>query len=906
LAGVAAHGGNLNIGAMVDPLTVTYPSSGSISAFAPFWVKKRGTGSDAMTFSYPHPIQTMTVGVSLGVNWSGSPTQPIALNVPPISLNSDITSAKYRLLATATFGDPRKTTYNIATAIPYTVNDGVTDSNSVYFFDGTAPQTLVDNLDRAFKEAASIANQNSNAVPTVPFVGLGLASQIYLGNFTPPKEGGPVWPGDLLMFPTKQVNGETVILDKAGAPVSTTLSASNATWAASAALYNRKWDQRKIWTRLPATTSVPSPALIPFMFKPTSGSTTQFDAIKAYIATSSSYTEAQKSDLIKFIMGADLTLAAQPNRSTIMGDVINSAPAVVEYTLTDAIRTGLPATLSAALSAHSGARFRVLFVGTNQGMFHAFGEISWTDSTTDPANPITRGAVDELWAFVPTDFLANLDYMQTVNTHRFLVDGSPYVYHLDLPVGTNLSGNGTIDSTETARVIFGLRKGGRSYYALNITDPFTPSMAWAVSADESATIPTSRVEYSDPTKAKTVIKNLGFSTSTISVGRVQYGTTAPTLRDAVFLGGGLSTTEVDAEFTPALLGRSALAVDASNGNILNVWDFSTTSGTTIGIGSVSTGLVPFEYFLNSGLVQRAYFTDSNGSLWALGSGKTTTASDGKSYRRDSSNLGAWTTDGNFGSMASVRKVYTGATNEYISTVPAPFLTGNVPLSAGTIPVGIALVSGDRNNPLDRNYTTATMPTRHRLTVVFDNQEATLGTTPILTTNLYDVPDSPAGTTPPEVVPGSSSYYLAKGKRGYDILFPAKTGGFLPKGINEPLVLGGALLFSYFMPTLSDPCSGGSGTTSTNRVCDVLAPVYMGNTTLAANAYGVACQGGQVFTWSGVATSFSARSTVTANQAGMLATTGGTAGGGSSTTSIRTIFGQVKDRLPRPRTWRTVH
>lgn len=903
LAGVAAHGGNLNIGAMVDPLTVTYPSSGSVGAFAPFWIKKRGISPDAMTFTYPHPIQTMTVGVSLGVNWASStPAQPIALNNLPIPLNTDISSAKYRLLATAAFGDPLKTTYNMATAKPFTVTAGVTDPDSVYFFDASTPETLVNNLDRAFKEAVAIANQSATATPTVPFVGLGLSSQIYLGNFTPPKDGGPIWPGDLLMFPTRQVNGQTVILDKSGA-TATALNATTAMWSAAAALgSNRKWDQRKVYTRLPATASVPNPPLVPLAFRPATGPTTNFDAIKAKVATTLS-TDDAKNNLIKFMLGADLAKPGNPNRDTIMGDVINSAPAAVEYTLTAAVKTGLPPVLAAASAAHSDARFRVVFVGTNQGTYHALGEISWVD-VSDPAKPLTYGVADELWAFMPTDFLANLDYMQTVSTHRFLADGSPYIYHLDLAAGSAIVGNGTVDNTEISRVIFGLRKGGRSYYALNISDPFNPSMAWAIAADESATIPNSRIETSDPTTARAVVNNLGFSTSSLAVGRVAYGSPVVTLRDALFLGGGLSTDDIDAQFAPALLGRSALAVDVIKGTILQAWDFTTGTTAQPTMGPVAAGLVPFEYFLNSGLAQRAYFTDFKGGLWALGSGGSTTASDGKNYRRDTSNLDAWTIDGSVGSALSVRKIYGGDANEYISTLPAPFLTGNVPSNAGTIPVGIAFISGDRNNPLDRNYVAATTPTRHRTAVLFDYQDTATGAIPFKPADLYAVPNTAPGTTPNEVIPGNPSFYLANSKRGYSIALPPKAGNFIPKGVNEPLVLGGALFFAYFTPTLSDPCSGGSGITSSNRVCDVLYPVYQGNSAVVTNTYGAACQSGNVFAWTGVATNFSARSTVAVNQGGVVSI-GGSGAPGSNQMQIQTIFGQLKDRLPRPRTWRTV-
>ena len=113
-----------------------------------------------------------------------------------------------------------------------------------------------------------------------------------------------------------------------------------------------------------------------------------------------------------------------------------------------------------------------------------------------------------------------------------------------------------------------------------------------------------------------------------------------------------------------------------------------------------------------------------------------------------------------------------------------------------------------------------------------------------------------------------------------------------------------MFFSYFTPTASDPCTGGNGITSSNRICDVLYPTYQGNGTTVANSYTGPCVGGHMFAWSGVATNFSARSTVSVNQAGVVST-GGTGQPGSSQTQIKTIFGQVRDRLPRPRTWRTV-
>jgi hypothetical protein len=915
LAAVAAHGGNKKIGWAKDPTTSTTTGSNTVSSYAPFWIKYRGVSPDDVDFTAapntPHPIQVMTVGISLGESFQheNKNTFPY-ISSGKLAITADKTAPKYRLLAAATEGDPRVTSWDLTNTSAYAY-DPINQTKKIgtaYYFDGVDPSSLVANLGYAFADISAQSGSQSSSRPIVPFVGLGLASQVYLGSFDPPDTGGPIWPGDLLMFPTKQVNGQTVILNYAGQPASL-LTKDNAAWAASKIFNTKKWSDRTVYTRLPATTASPTPPLVRFKVMADSS-----DPLFAAVATSQTAL-SDKNDTIRFVLGADITNAALPNRTTIMGDVIDSAPASLEYTLTSSIISKLPTSLRTA-ALIPGARFRVIFVGTNQGMLHAFGEVSYTDSTTNPGSPFTTGVVDELWAFIPTDFLANIDYLRgPTNKHRFMVDGSPYIYLLDIPTGSNIAGNGTADAGETARVVFGLRKGGRSYYSLNIEDPFNPQMAWALRADEAATMPSGRAENGSITADATALAATGFSTSQINVGRVSYGASPQTLRDVVFLGGGLSVPEIEANFLdasgkPTPLGRSVLAVDVKNGNILQVWDFHSTTLSQPSMGPVTAGVVPFEYFLNSGLVQRAYFTDFNGSLWALGSGKTTTASDGKNYRRDTSSLDAWTVDGTPGSQLSVRKVYQGTKNDYLTSLPAVFLTGMVPQSAGTIPVGIALATGDRNNPLDTYSSSLQTPSGHEAIVVFDDQEQTTGNTPIKYSDLYSVPENTAATatTPDAINPGvPTKFYLAIGDRGYSVPFPAPANGFIPKALNDPLVLGGALFFTYFTPTTADPCTGGTGISTSSRVCDVLYPRIesLSSTTLVSNTYGGACRGGGVFAWQGIATNFSARSTVSVNQAGIVSTGGSTTPSGSNQVQIETIFGQAKDRLPRPRTWRTV-
>ena len=80
---------------------------------------------------------------------------------------------------------------------------------------------------------------------------------------------------------------------------------------------------------------------------------------------------------------------------------------------------------------------------------------------------------DEIFAFIPTDLLPKLNEMATSSEHEYMVDGSPSVFR-----------SGTKDSSGYFHktLVFGERRGGRSYWALDITnpDPSTWSVRWHI------------------------------------------------------------------------------------------------------------------------------------------------------------------------------------------------------------------------------------------------------------------------------------------------------------------------------------------------------------------------------------------------------------------------------------------
>lgn len=955
LAAVAAHGGDPNLTKVVrDPASVTYPSgtySGSSgtrpSTIAPFWIQGRGTGLDKVNgtgkFSTPHPIQIMTVGLSLGGNLS------------------DPASGKGRLFQAAVFGDPAKTSWDLNVATPFAFSNPADPNSpktadSAYFFDATDPQTLVDGLGAAFRAINSISSINTAATPTTPPVGLNLGNQIYLGTFVPPDKGGPVWSGDLMMFPTYTSGDVTQIVDGSGNPVANP-DVTKAQWAASQIFIKggadqRKWNARTIWTRIPGTLAAPNPGLV--RLQDATESSSAYAVIKPYVG-SAALTDAQRNALIDFIQGADTTKTAPyPNRSSIMGDIIDSAPASIEYNMASLSTWGysLPGALGAA-SSNPGARFRVVYVGDNQGYMHAFGEVSWPVPVTipDPNSStggtltvnITHAVADELWAFIPTDFLANLAYLQdSTNSHRFMVDGTPYTYVLDAPAPGAISGNGKVDAGERALLLFGLRKGGRSYYALDVSNPFVPKLGpaqsaggWALVPDESANISAASATASAPLlTVKKVVGSMGFSTSQPFVGRVFYdgGAATQTIRDAVFLGGGYSTPDVDGQFLtsgkPTPLGRSAIAMDINTGQFLMAWDLTTTPFWRPTqpwlIGPVASGVVPFSIDLNSGFVSRAYFNDFGGNLWAVGSMAPDTVNTGfNSFRVDTNVLDHWTKGGGAAvtDPPAIRLVYsqqgiktapvatTISNDGDFSTLPAPFLLGNSPILRTSVPkvspftVGIALNTGDRNNPLDRSYDSTNLkPTKNQLMVVFDRQDsadASVGkdTTGIVPNDLLNL----ASASSTDVTEGSSTYFLNNGKYGYQVTYPATGGAFVNKGIYDPVVLANTLFFSYFNPTSSDPCTGGQGNTISSRICNAIFPPA-GFTFTDAPNNAPQCSNGVVGNWIGVATNFSPQNTYTVSQGGTVLTPGGSQKTGLA---LESYTGNPGQRLPRPRTWRVV-
>lgn len=159
-------------------------------------------------------------------------------------------------------------------------------------------------------------------------------------------------------------------------------------------------------------------------------------------------------------------------RRSLLGDIVNSAP----------IYVGAPKTPFVAGSGYQKfvtsvkSRTPVVYVGSNDGMLHAF-DASGLDGEGNPPTGHVPG--QELMAFVPSSVYYGLNQLMWPDyVHRYYVDGSPTV--ADVCTGNCSDADGGDWKTI---LVSGLRAGGKGVFALDVTDPanFTNSAAAAAS-----------------------------------------------------------------------------------------------------------------------------------------------------------------------------------------------------------------------------------------------------------------------------------------------------------------------------------------------------------------------------------------------------------------------------------------
>lgn len=301
---------------------------------------------------------------------------------------------------------------------------------------------------------------------------------------------------------------------------------------------------------------------------------------------------ANATTLINFARGMDLSdfdgdTQTSDLRPWLLGDPLHSRVLPVNYGAQAGYSTTYP-------------HVRLL-MGSNDGFMRLFQD--------------TDGAGSQLgvesWGFMPLTVMGQVSRLKA-NTagspkHPYLVDGAAVTYSKDN------DGDGTIETGDTVYSYFGLRRGGRNYYALDITTPDTPMMLWSIKQDVG-----------------TDFSQLGYTFSYPRVRKLSYTVGGTTYNDqpVLIFGGGYDTNK-DNNVLPGTddtMGNAIFVVNAATGELVWKAVYGPTTGPDgsnnaiyyhVGLqNSIPSELTTLDGDLD-GRVDRAYVGDSGGDVWRV-------------------------------------------------------------------------------------------------------------------------------------------------------------------------------------------------------------------------------------------------------------------------------------------------
>ncbi len=279
--------------------------------------------------------------------------------------------------------------------------------------------------------------------------------------------------------------------------------------------------------------------------------------------------QTARDQLVDYVYGYDAYGSiTNQKRDWILGSFLHSRPFIIPY------------------GSHSST---VIYAGGNDGMLHAF----------DASNG------RELWAFIPPNLLNKLQALH-LDVNEVFVDGSPKAY-----IENDSDGNVT-----KAILIFGQRRGGDRYIALDVSSPTAPKFLWEIgpSAIILGNVKTDTLDY----------KELGQTWSTPRIGFIDDG--SGNKKAVMFIGGGYDTGQ-DNDTPPAdTKGRAIYIVDVFTGSLVARFSNQEYPGTMI--YSIPSDLTAVDLD-GDGKIDRVYVGDIGGQMWRFNITPNVASSTGK-------------------------------------------------------------------------------------------------------------------------------------------------------------------------------------------------------------------------------------------------------------------------------------
>lgn len=393
----------------------------------------------------------------------------------------------------------------------------------------------------------------------------------------------------------------------------------------------------------------------------------------------------------------------------------------------------------------------IVYITTNDGYLHA----------------IEADTGEELWSYIPGSLLDRTlemysDEYTAIKT--YMLDGQPIVYVLNDDGLPGFTGAG-----ERAIMVFGMRRGGSSYFAIDITDKSNPIKLWEINDDPAGEFP-----------------DIGQTWSVPQMGFIKMGSGSE-MAVAIF-GGGYDDTQDTNVYSTDTVGNAVYMVDLLTGE--KVWSAGNNSTEHDLVLDMQHSIPAPPLVIDTnrdGLLDRLYVGDTGGRVWRMdffnGNSLSTFASGGILATLGGADLGSTP------ATADLRRFY----NQVDLVEDADGETRYFALNIG---------SGYRAHPLDRAIDEEFYSIRDfKPYTPMPSNDPTYDN-PVGRSQLIDITSKP-------VIPVSSS------SPGWRLSMNLSEG---EKVLGKSLTINGVVYFSSFAPGGSaNSCTAGKGS---NRLYNI--------------------------------------------------------------------------------------